>query len=263
MNIVTAIILGLVEGVTEFLPISSTAHLILTAKLLSIPQDAFTSFFEVAVQSFAILAVITTYAGMLIKKPDLLKKVLVSFVPTAVVGLAFHTIIKTIFFQSYMLIGLAMAVIGGVFIALEKGFFTKGKKLDLEQTLGTMTYKQAFAIGLWQSMAIIPGVSRAGSVIIGMLLMRFKRADSAKYSIILAIPTIGAATLLDFVKLDPGILTGERVGLLLAGGVAAFLTALICIKWLVSYLQRETLIPFGIYRIVIGLLVIIGFGLSL
>lgn len=254
MNIADAIILGLVEGFSEFLPISSTAHLIITSKLLTLRQVEFISFFEVFIQSGAILAVIALYWRLIRDNPKHLLKIAISFVPTAIVGFAMHDLIKDVFFNSTTIIGLSLILISFVFLLTE--LLIAKRLLVLKRDIEKMSHAEAFAIGFIQALAVVPGVSRAGAVIIGMMLMRYKRSQAATYSFLLAVPTILAASALDLIKTDPSLLTTYNITLLIVGFITSFVSALIFVKWLVAYLQKNTLILFAIYRILIGLAVL-------
>ena len=169
MNLFHSIILGIVEGVTEFLPISSTAHLIITSKFLNIGQTDFLKFFEVFIQSGAILAVIILYYKDLVKNKKLQKKVLFSFIPTAVIGFLLYKIIKKVFFDSNILIILSILIIGILFLLIE--YLIKNKKIKLTKSIDKLNIKEAIIIGLAQSIAVIPGVSRAGITMFSMMLM--------------------------------------------------------------------------------------------
>jgi len=250
MNILHAIILGLVEGITEFLPVSSTAHLILMSKFLGLSQNSFISTFEVVIQSGAILAVIFIYGKKLLDNTNLLRMVLVSFIPTAIIGFALHNTIKTVFFQSEILIVSMIGLIGLLFIGLES-YFNKNK-IDLSKDEGSLMMRDALLIGLFQSFAVVPGVSRAGAVIICMMLLRYKRKFAAEYSFILAIPTILAATALDLIKFE-GVFTSARLMYFGIGFVTAFISALFIVKWFTSYLEKNNLIVFGLYRVMLAL----------
>jgi undecaprenyl-diphosphatase len=250
MNILHTIILGLVEGITEFLPVSSTAHLIIVSKLLGLSQNTFISTFEVVIQSGAILAVMFIYGKRLFENKNLFKMVLASFIPTAIVGFILHDIIKNVFFQSETLIVGMIGLIGLLFIVLEK-YFEKNK-IELKNDESSLQLRDALLIGLFQSFAVVPGVSRAGAVIICMMLLRYKRKFAAEYSFILAIPTILAATALDLIKFD-GIFTSVRLMYFGIGFVTAFISALFIVKWFTSYLEKKNLIVFGLYRIMLAL----------
>jgi undecaprenyl-diphosphatase len=250
MNILHTIILGLVEGITEFLPVSSTAHLIIVSKLLGLSQNTFISTFEVVIQSGAILAVMFIYGKRLFENKNLFKMVLASFIPTAIVGFILHDIIKNVFFQSETLVVGMIGLIGLLFIVLEK-YFEKNK-IELKNDESSLQLRDALLIGLFQSFAVVPGVSRAGAVIICMMLLRYKRKFAAEYSFILAIPTILAATVLDLIKFD-GVFTSARLMYFGIGFVTAFISALFIVKWFTSYLEKNNLVVFGLYRIMLAL----------
>jgi undecaprenyl-diphosphatase len=252
MNLINALILGLVEGVTEFLPISSTAHLIITSKLLNIPQTEFQKFFEVFIQSGAILAVVFIYWKVILKNKNLLINIILSFIPTAIVGLLLHKVIKSIFFESFTLIAVSLFVIGLFFIIFE--FLLKKKFVKTDKKIIQMTILQALLIGVGQSLAVIPGVSRAGAVILTMMILGFNREESALYSFVLAVPTLLAASALDFIKTNPQLIfSGSNPLFLLMGLIISFFSALLAIKWFIGYLQKNSLSYFGVYRIILAL----------
>lgn len=260
MNIVHALLLGVVEGVTEFLPISSTAHLILTSKFLGLAQNEFQTFFEVFIQSGAILAVVFLYLRYVLEHKKALINITLSFIPTAVVGLLLHKIIKTVFFNSNPLIIASMAVVAIVFLIVEDRIRTK--KLELKKNIRQITNKQAVLIGLIQSLAVVPGVSRAGIVMVFMMMLGFKRDESAKYSFLLAMPTIIAASALDLYQSKEILLASSSMtSLLIVGFVTAFITAYVSVKWLLNYLQNNTLVGFAYYRLLLAIIVIIALGL--
>lgn len=251
MSPLQALLLGIVEGITEFLPVSSTAHLIITSNFLGLTQSEFTSFFEVFIQSGAILAVVVLYFRYILSHKELIKPVITSFIPTAVIGLLLHSTIKSTFFNSPTLIYLSLIAIGVVFLVLE--YFVKNGQLKLSKSLKDITLKDAILFGLFQSCAVIPGVSRAGAVMVGAMVRGYKREDAALYSFLLAIPTILAAGVLDFLKTDiASIATSEQITALLVGLITSFITAYLVLKWFISYLQRNTLVIFGVYRIILG-----------
>ncbi len=251
MNVIHAFILGIVEGLTEFLPVSSTAHLILASKLMHLPQTEFQTFFEIFIQSGAILAIVFLYFEYVLKHKDLWAKFVVSFIPTAVVGLILEKIIKKFFFNSTPLILGSMFVIGVIFIVFE--YFIKKDRIKISKSIKDMTYKEAFFIGVGQSLAVIPGVSRSGIVMLTMMGINFRRDESAVYSFLLGVPTILAASGFEVLKTNFGILTDPNNLLLLAVGfVMSFITAVLSVKWFVGFLKKNTLVPFGIYRIILS-----------
>ena len=260
MNYIHAIILGIVEGITEFLPISSTFHLIYTAKALGIHDSEFTKLFEVFIQSGAILAVFLMYVKTLWNDRELAYKALVSFIPTAIVGLVLYKVIKSIFFETdWLMIGMFF-LIAFVFFAIEYAI-TK-KKLTIEKDVKSLSYKQAIIIGLAQSLAVVPGVSRAGSVIVAMVLLGYRRDEAARYSFVLSIPTIFAASAKDLFEMREIVTSNaNNAGLLFVGFVTAFISAYFVVKWLIGFLQKNSLTPFAWYRIVVGIILLGIFGI--
>lgn len=257
MSLLNAVILGVVEGITEFLPISSTAHLIIASKFLHVAQTDFQKFFEVFIQSGAILAVVFLYFQYVMKNKELIRNVLFSFVPTAVIGLLLHKIIKSVFFDSYFLIIAAMILFGIIFLVVE--YLISSKKLVLKKTIQKISWKESIIIGLNQAIAVVPGVSRSGIVMVTMMGLGYKRDEAAIYSFLLAVPTIFAASALDVYKMKSVLLVSpqENIMYLLIGFFVAFITAYLSVKWFISFLQKKSLIVFGWYRIILGILLII------
>src|SRR3989344_360168 len=251
MNILQTVILGIVEGITEFLPVSSTFHLIWTSKILGIQQTPFLKLFEVAIQSGAILAVIASFAKTALRNPSLIKKVLVAFVPTAIVGFFLFNIIKNIFLENASLQITMFILVGVAFI-----LFERFSKLSLTRSITSITYTEAFLVGIAQSLAVIPGVSRAGAVLLALMSLAIKRKDAAEFSFLLPVPTIFAASVLDIAASPPAI-TNQQEGIVLAVGfLIACITALLVVQWLLKYLERHTLSAFGWYRLALGVLLL-------
>ncbi len=258
MMFLNAVILGIVEGITEFLPISSTAHLIVASKLLGIPQTDFQKFFEVFIQAGAILAVVFLYTQYVGSHRQLLKNIAFSFIPTAIAGLIFYKLIKNVFFESVLLVTIALFVVGLVFFLVED--LIKKGKIKIERSITNISWQEAIIIGLGQALAVVPGVSRAGAVIVTMLLMGYRREQAAVYSFLLAVPTILAASFFDLYKMRNVIMDSRgMIGYLFVGLVASFVTALFSVRWLVSYLKNHTLVIFGIYRILLAIILILAF----
>ncbi|MBI2641563.1 undecaprenyl-diphosphate phosphatase [Candidatus Roizmanbacteria bacterium] len=256
MNALEAITLGVVEGITEFLPISSTFHLIFTARVLGINQNDFIKLFEVFIQSGAILSVALLYFKDVVKDKKILKMVFVSFLPTALIGLFLYKFIKNILFESEILLVAIFLIVGGIFIILER--LVQRKTLKLEKQVKSLDYKQALIIGLFQSLAIIPGVSRAGAVIVGMIVLKYKRDSAAYYSFLLSIPTILAAAFFDLFKTRQVVsIEAENFFVLLLGFISAFISSYLVIRWFIAYLKRNTLVVFGIYRFVVGIILLL------
>ena len=248
MNFLHAIVLGIIEGATEFLPISSTFHLIWSAKLLGLVPTDFSRLFEVFIQAGAVGAVVFLYFRTIISDKKLMLKVFASFIPTAVVGLLLYKVIKQFFFNNDFLQLAVFLIVGLIFILYEKFGSHKDNKKGLEM----LTYTDAIVVGLVQALAVIPGVSRAGAVILGLMFLKVRREEAAKYSFLLAIPTIFAASALDLFKMrDLLINNSGNISLLLVGTIAAFISAMLVVKWLIKYLQGHSLANFGWYRIAV------------
>lgn len=250
MTIFHSFILGLVEGLTEFLPISSTAHLILVSYLLKIPQDDFLKLFEVLIQSGAILAIFFLYVRYLLRNKFLWSNIITSFFPTVIVGFFSYKIIKNIFFSSINLILFSLFSLGLVFILTE--FLISKKKLILKKELSQLNLRESLIIGLFQSLAVIPGVSRSGSVILIMIFLGYKRKDSAVYSFLLAIPTILAASIYDLYK-NIDLIFDINISYLIIGFFTSFIFSVISVNWFVDFLQKKNLVLFGWYRIILAI----------
>ena len=262
MNILQSIILGMVEGITEFLPISSTFHLIWTSRFLQLSQTDFIKLFEVFIQGGAILAVVLLYTKEILNNRQLFVKLILSFIPTAVVGLGLYKIIKGVFFERIDVTTVTFIIIGIVFLVVE--YIIHKKWLKIEKSIAKLSYKQAILIGLVQSLAVLPGVSRAGAVIVGMMILGYKRDESAKYSFMLSIPTILAASFYDLYKMrDVAFASTDQFGILLVGFIVAFVSAFFVIRWLIQFLQTNSLALFGWYRVLVGIILLLTLGMSL
>jgi undecaprenyl-diphosphatase len=245
MTILQSIILGIVEGLTEFLPISSTAHLILASKLLGLKASEFLKTFEISIQMGAIASVVFLYRKTLISKWELNKKIITAFAPTALIGLIFYKAVKDIFLENHLISVYALLIGGFLIILFEFLYREKGGRT---QDLNNITYRQALTIGLFQSIAIIPGVSRAAATIIGGMLSGIQRKTIVEFSFLLAVPTMAAATGLDLFK-SAGEFSGADFVSLGVGFIVSFITATFSIKWLLKYIQNHNFTYFGIYRI--------------
>lgn len=239
MNILQAILLSIIEGVTEFLPISSTGHMILASTLLQIQETEFLKSFEIIIQLGAILAVLLLYWKKLLTDKDTLIRVAIAFVPTAIVGLVLYRYIKDILLGNPWIVVWSLGVGGVLLLLLEKFHTEKQRKMSLFH---------AFLIGCAQSLSIIPGVSRAAATIVGALLVGVKREAAVEFSFLLAIPTMAAATGLDLVKNGANFNSNEY-GLLLVGFTGAFITALLTVKWFIGFVKTHSFVPFAVYRI--------------
>ena len=248
MNFIQACIFGIVEGVTEFLPISSTGHLMLASRSMGIIQSEFVKSFEIAIQSGAILAVVILYWKELFKGLDIWKKILTAFLPTAVIGALLYKVIKTFFLGSVSVVLWAL-FLGGIALIIFEIFH--GEKEDSSDGLTSISYPQALIIGFFQSIAVIPGVSRAAATIVGGLAAGLKRKTIVEFSFLLAVPTMCAATALDLVK-SAHAFKEDEFFLLGVGFIVSFLVALLAIKFLLVFIKKHTFVPFGIYRILVA-----------
>lgn len=250
MNFFHAVILGIVEGFSEFLPISSTGHLILVSHLFGIEPTEFLKSFEIAIQLGAILSVVVIYWKTLTLHFEILKRVLAAFIPTAVLGFMLYKLVKK-FMLGNSTVVLVSFVVGGVILILFERFHTKEKKEI--QDIRDIPYPQLAMIGLFQSLAMIPGVSRSAATIIGGLFFGVDRKTIVEFSFLLAIPTMLAATALDLMK-NATAFSSDQFLLLAAGFGTAFVTAFVCVKGFLKYIQKHSFVPFGIYRILAAIL---------
>jgi len=251
MSVWESIFLGMIEGLTEFLPVSSTFHLIAAGRLLGTGAGELAKLFVVVIQSGAILAVLILYWKKLRKDGGLAKKMIVAFLPTAALALPAYSTIKGVFFESYGWMIAIFMFVGVLFLAFET--LVKKGMIRPDRELAGLTYRNAVLIGLAQCLAFFPGVSRAGAVILAMMALGYRRDDSAAFSFLLAVPTILAAGAYDLYKTrDLLLASGSSVFTLLIGFGTAFIVAYLAVKWLVRYLQRHTLNLFGLYRLIAG-----------
>ena len=253
MHIFQSIVLGIVEGVTEFLPISSTGHMILATHVLGIPEDEFVKSFEIIIQLGAILAILCLYYKKLLMNSKIFLRVCVAFLPTAVIGLALYKIVKMYLLGNIQVVIWSL-IIGGIILCVFE-YFNKGKTANVTE-LESITYKQAFIIGLYQTIAIIPGVSRSAATIVGGLSLGISRAVIVEFSFMLAVPTMAAATFLDIIKSGHSF-TGSQIQMLGLGFATAFIFAWLSVKFLLKYVKNHDFTGFGIYRIIIGLLFLV------
>lgn len=250
MNWYHATILGIVEGLTEFLPISSTGHLILTARLMGIEQTEFVKSFEIAIQLGAILAVVVLYWRILWSNFHTAGKVLAAFIPTAGIGLLLYKWVKSVLLEKESVVLWAL-FIGGIVIVLFDRFFKENRSDD--KGVSNISYGQAVLIGVFQSLAVIPGVSRSASSIIGGLSLGLTRQVIVEFSFLLAIPTILAATVLDLSKTSLAFSSNEWV-LVAIGGIVSFGVAILSIRFFLKYIQKNSFAVFGYYRIALAIL---------
>ncbi len=252
MTFLSIVLLSIVEGITEFLPVSSTAHMGITSKIMGIPDSASLFTFIIAIQVGAIIAGLI----FLLKKIKITKKVftlaVVSFIPTGIIGLLAYPYIKIFLFNNILVIAFAL-LIGGIIILVVD-------KKDAEESLQDFTrvelsYKHAFLLGLVQTLAFIPGVSRSGSLIIGGRLLKYKRSSIVIFTFLLGLPTLMAATAYDLYK-SQDILT-KNLGLeILLGAVVSGIVAYAVCKWFLHYITNHTFKIFGWYRIIVGVVIL-------
>lgn len=250
MNFFQAIVLSLVEGISEFLPISSTAHLVLASNFLGIVQSDFVKSFEIIIQLGAILAVVVLYWKRFFTDFKLFKNLVVALIPSLGIGFFFYSFIKNILIGNYIVSLLSLVIGGFVIIAVELYF--KGRK-DQGKTLAKLTYKDSFIIGVFQSVAVVPGVSRAAATIVGGIFNGLTRESATEFSFLLAVPTMAAATALDIYK-SRSVLVDTNLTVLLIGFMGSFVFAMLTIKFLIGYVKKHDFISFGVYRIVFAVL---------
>ncbi len=256
MTILDSIILGAIEGFTEFLPISSTGHLIVASEFLGLEQNSINKAYEVIIQFSAILAVIFNYKDKFsIKKIDLWMKVFVAFLPLAIIGFIFSSQIKELF--SIQIVAVMFIIGGVIFLIVEKFFIHENKKTTHE--VEAITLKQSIIIGFAQVFALIPGTSRAGSTIIGALLAGLNRKASAEFSFLLAFPVMGAVTAYDLLKHYKDFSEANLI-VLGVGFVTSFIVAYLSIKLFLKFLEKFTFVFFGVYRIVFGVALLLFFN---
>lgn len=249
MDYIQAIIIAIVEGITEFLPISSTGHMIITEKLLGLDNTAFLNVFKVTIQFGAILSVIILYWKRFFQTVDFYYKLFVAFIPAAVFGFLFSDYIDQML-GNVWIVAISL-VLGGIVLVFVDSWFKNNTESKEE-----VTYPRAFKIGLFQVISMIPGVSRSAATIIGGMTQKLTRKKAAEFSFFLAVPTMAAASGWELLKKYKEI-QFSNVGLLLVGNIVAFVVALIAIKSFISYLTKHGFKVFGYYRIIVGVIILI------
>ena len=278
IDIFKAIILGIIEGITEWLPISSTGHLILADEFIKLGvSDAFMEMFEVVVQLGAIMAVVVLFWNKLwpftlrqsssvmkiagnvgIKKNsfNLWLKILVACLPAAIIGLLFDDYINAVFFN-WQVVSIMLILYGIAFIVIE--IINKNKEPKIH-TISTLDYKTAIFIGAFQVLSMIPGTSRSGATILGAIILGLSRTAAAEFSFFLAVPVMFGASLLKLVKFGFAF-TGIEFIILIAGMITSFVVSIIVIKFLLEYIRKKSFAAFGYYRIILGIIVLLYFYL--
>ncbi len=254
MSILQAILIALVEGITEFLPVSSTGHMIITSALMGIETNEVVKLFNVCIQFGAILAVVVLYFKRFFRSMDFYYKLFVAFIPAAIAGLLLKHVIDQLL-ESVFTVGLTLLLGGIILLFIDKIFRDNAKDDRL------ITFPNAFIIGCFQVLAMIPGVSRSAATIIGGMSRGLSRKQAAEFSFFLAVPTMFAATAFDLLD-NYRLITSDNITLLLIGNVVAFFVAMGAIKTFISILTRYGFFWFGIYRIIIGLAILTALALG-
>jgi undecaprenyl-diphosphatase len=249
MNIIQLIVLSIIEGLTEFLPISSTGHMILASSIMNIPEDAFVKTFEISIQIGAIMAIVLLYARRFLQGISIYLKLAVAFIPTGIIGILAYPYIITYLFNPTVV---TISIISGgiVLILIDKKVSSQQSKTDV---LESISYRNAFFIGLFQCVSMIPGVSRAAATIVGGIFNGLDKKQAIEFSFLLAIPTMFAATGYEFYKTSVKF-SGHEIFLLSLGLLVVFITAWIAVKVFVRIVQNYGFKYFGYYRIIIGIL---------
>jgi undecaprenyl-diphosphatase len=247
MTILHAIIFGIVEGLTEFLPISSTAHLVLTADVLGIVQTEAVKTFEIVIQLGAILAVVLLRGKELLRDRRTMLLVLTAFLPTAVLGFLLHDLIKNVLLGSSSILLWSLFLGGIVLIIVD----SRKQRSHAVTNLSSLSFGNAFLIGVFQSLALVPGVSRAGATIVGGELLGVERKTIVEFSFLLAIPTMAAATGYDLLKSIDQLTSGDMLTIAV-GFVVSFVVAIFAIRAFLNYVKHHSLASFGIYRMVLA-----------
>lgn len=256
MTLVDSTILGVIEGFTEFLPISSTGHLIVASEFLGLEQNAINKAYEVIIQFSAILAVVLNYRDKFtLQKIDLWTKVFLAFLPIGAVGFLFSSQIKALFDITVVAI---MFIIGGILFLIVEKFFIK-EDAHITHSVEDITLKQSIIVGFAQVFALIPGTSRAGATIIGALLVGIDRKTSAEFSFLLAFPVMSAVAGYDLLKHYKDF-SDANLMVLGVGFVTSFIVAYITIKLFLKFLERFTFVSFGVYRILFGVWLLFYFN---
>lgn len=256
MTLVDSTILGVIEGFTEFLPISSTGHLIVASEFLGLEQNAINKAYEVIIQFSAILAVVLNYRDKFtLQKIDLWTKVFLAFLPIGAVGFLFSSQIKALFDITVVAI---MFIIGGILFLIVEKFFIK-EDAHITHSVEEITLKQSIIVGFAQVFALIPGTSRAGATIIGALLVGIDRKTSAEFSFLLAFPVMSAVAGYDLLKHYKDF-SDANLMVLGVGFVTSFIVAYITIKLFLKFLERFTFVSFGVYRILFGVWLLFYFN---
>lgn len=256
MTLIQSFILGIVEGLSEFLPISSTGHLILATKILHIASTDFVKSFEISIQLGAILAVVFLYWEKL-KNINLLKKLILAFLPTGVAGFLLFKHVKALL-GNPLIVGVSLFV-GGAIILLVEYWYGRQKEDGAVLATHELGYKEAVILGCAQILSMIPGVSRSGSIIVTGMLLRLPRELVTEFTFLLAIPTMLVATAYTLYKDHAAIFVGGSLLPLAIGFVTSLVVALVVVKYFIAYIRKHSFTVFGVYRIIVGIIAILIF----
>ncbi|MNK12089.1 Undecaprenyl-diphosphatase [compost metagenome] len=252
MTYLHAIILGIIEGITEFLPISSTGHMIIASSVMGIADDDFVKAFEVIIQFGAILSVLILYWRRFLPNWGFYKKLFVAFLPTAIIGFALKHVVEDLL-GSVEVVAWSLILGGFVLIWSDRAF---AHLHSMGRATKDLTYKDSIKLGLFQSLAMIPGVSRSGATIMGGLFLGMNKKEAAEFSFFLAVPTMAAATLYKLFKIHKTIHM-EQISILLVGCFVAFVVAMVAIKFFIGVVTRYGFKGFGYYRVVVGVVILV------
>ncbi|MFI5171348.1 MAG: undecaprenyl-diphosphate phosphatase [Chitinophagales bacterium] len=262
MTIFEAVILAVVEGITEFLPVSSTGHMIIASSLMGIADDPFTKSFTIAIQFGAILSVVFLYWKKFFQSVNFYFKLFVGFIPAAIAGFLLGDTIDALL-ENVIVVAIAL-IAGGIVLIFIDNIFGKDKTGDIEST-DKISYKNSFLIGIFQCLALVPGVSRSAATIIGGLTQKLTRKTAAEFSFFLAVPTMLAATaykLYTFYSEEGGF-QHDQYAPLIIGNIIAFIIAIVAMKSFVNFLMRSGFKVFGYYRIIVGSIILILLALDI
>jgi undecaprenyl-diphosphatase len=255
MSYLYAIILAIIEGLTEYLPVSSTGHMIIASSFMKIANDDFTKLFTIVIQLGAIMAVVVLYFKRFFQSIDFYLKLFVAFIPAVVLGLLFNDVIDSLL-ESPLVVAIMLILGGLILIKVDKWFPQSNTKISNDESISYIT---AFKIGLYQCLAMIPGTSRSGATIVGGLTQGLSRKTAAEFSFFLAVPTMFGATakkLYDYYKAGFQ-LNSEQINYLIVGNIVAFIVAMLAIKSFINYLNNNGFKIFGYYRIIVGIAILI------
>jgi undecaprenyl-diphosphatase len=257
MSVFESIILAIIEGVTEFLPVSSTGHIIIGSSVMGIADDPFTKMFTVAIQLGAILSVVVLYWKKFFQSFDFYFKLLLAFIPAVVFGFLLKDVIDEML-ERVDVVGYTLLLGGIFFLFMDRIFKTE------EHTSEDVTYPSAFKIGCFQVIAMVPGVSRSAATIIGGLSQKLTKKTAAEFSFFLAVPTMFAATVFSMYKFykGGGSFGQDEITLLVIGNVVAFFVAMLAIKSFITFLTRHGFALFGYYRIIVGIIILLLYYLG-